>query len=327
MKIIRTAATLAALFAAPAFAQTKITVVTFAGATNLPVWIAMDKGHFAKQGLDVTHEVTRGSTAAIEGMMSGKYQFASTAFDNTIANIEGQGDVSIAGFDLIGIAGVHSGMNKIVVTPEIKNFADLKGKVVASDALTSGYGLVLVRILEMNGLKRERDFSALAVGSGPNRLKAMLEGKAQAAALSSPDDIEAKKAGMRVLADATEIIGAYQGSAFVVRRAYGKDHEKEVVAFLRAMIIASDEVFADKAGAIATMRARIKGLSAEDAEVIYTDMTAGKGGLNRRAAMNMEGVKTLIALRNELSGAKKIDSPPTKYVDLSFYEKALAGLK
>jgi hypothetical protein len=32
-------------------------------------------------------------------------------------------------------------------------------------------------------------------------------------------------------------------------------------------------------------------------------------------------------LRNELSGAKKIESPPSKYVDLSFYEKALAGLK
>jgi hypothetical protein len=75
------------------------------------------------------------------------------------------------------------------------------------------------------------------------------------------------------------------------------------------------------------MRARIKGLSAEDAAVIYADMTSGKGGLNRRAAMNMDGVKTLIALRNELSGAKKIDAPPSKYVDLSFYEKALAGLK
>ena len=327
MRFLQHFCLLAGLIATPALAQTKVTIVTFAGATNLPVWTAIEKGTFAKEGLEVTHEVTRGSTAVIEGLMSGKYQFASTAFDNTIANAEGQGDVTIAGYDLIGIAGVHSGMNKIVVTPEIKSFADLKGKVVASDALNSGYGLVLVRILEMNGLKRERDFSALAVGSGPNRLKAMLEGKAQAAALSSPDDIEAKKAGMRVLADATEIIGAYQGSAFVVRRAYAKDHEKETVAFLRALISATDEVFANKQGAIATMRARIKGLSQEDAEIIYNDMTAGKGGLNRRAAMNMDGVKTLIALRNELSGAKKIDAAPSKYVDLSFYEKAVAGLK
>ena len=312
---------------APAMAQSKMTVVTFAGATNIAVWIASEKGYFKKEGLDVTHEITRGSTAVIEGLMSGKFQVASTAFDNTVANAEGVGDVNIPGYDLVGIAGVHSGMSKIVTRPEIKTFADLKGKVVASDALTSGYGLVLVRILEMNGLTRDRDFSALAVGSGPNRLTAMKENKAQAAALSSPDDIAGKKLGFNVLADATEIIGAYQGSAFVVRRAYAKENEKEVVAFLRAIIAATDDVFADKAGAVKVLRARIKDLSEEDAGTIYDQMTTGKGGLNRRAKMNMDGVKTLITLRNELSGAKKIESAPEKYVDLSYYDKAVAGMK
>jgi hypothetical protein len=43
--------------------------------------------------------------------------------------------------------------------------------------------------------------------------------------------------------------------------------------------------------------------------------------------MNMDGVRTLIALRNDLSGAKRIDADPTKYVDLSYYDKALAGMK
>ena len=312
---------------APAVAQTKMTVVTFAGATNIAVWIASDKGYFKREGLDVTHEITRGSTAVIEGLMNGKYQIASTAFDNHVANTEGVGDINIPGYDLIGIAGVHSGMNKIVTRPEIKSFADLKGKVVASDALTSGYGLVLVRILEMNGLKRDRDFSALAVGSGPNRLAALKDNRAQAAALSSPDDIEGKKLGFNILADATEIIGAYQGSAFITRRAYAKEHDKDVVAFLRAIVTATDEVFADKPGAVKVLRTRIKDLSEEDASAIYETMTAGKGGLNRRAKVNMDGVKTLIALRNELSGAKKIDSAPEKYVDLSYYDKAIAGMK
>ncbi len=312
---------------APALAQTKMTVVTFAGATNIAVWIASDKGYFKREGLDVTHEITRGSTAVIEGLMNGKYQIASTAFDNHVANTEGVGDINIPGYDLIGIAGVHSGMNKIVTRPEIKSFADLKGKVVASDALTSGYGLVLVRILEMNGLKRDRDFSALAVGSGPNRLAALKDNRAQAAALSSPDDIEGKKLGFNILADATEIIGAYQGSAFITRRAYAKEHDKDVVAFLRAIVTATDEVFADKPGAVKVLRTRIKDLSEEDASAIYETMTAGKGGLNRRAKVNMDGVKTLIALRNELSGAKKIDSAPEKYVDLSYYDKAIAGMK
>lgn len=313
--------------AAPALAQTKMTVVTFAGATNIGVWIAAERGYFKREGLDVTHEITRGSTAVIEGLMSGKYQVASTAFDNHVANTEGVGDANIQNYDLIGIAGVHSGMNKIVTRPEIKSFADLKGKIVASDALTSGYGLVLVRILEMNGLKRDIDFSALAVGSGPNRLAAMKDNRAQAAALSSPDDIEGKKLGFNILADATEIIGAYQGSAFITRRTYAKEHETNIVAFLRAIISATDDVFADKAGAVKVLRARIKDLSEDDASAIYDQMTAGKGGLNRRAKMNMDGVKTLIALRNELSGAKKIESDPGKYVDLSYYDKAIAGMR
>ena len=310
---------------APAGAQTRLSIVTFAGATNLPVWSALDRGFFLKEGLDVSHEVTRGSTAVIQGMMDGKYQFASTAFDNTIANAEGQGDINIPGYDLVGIMGVHSGMNKIVATPEVKTFADIRGKAVASDALNSGYGLVLVRILEMNGLLYGKDFSALAVGSGPNRLNAMREGKAVAAALSSPDDIEAKKLGFNILADATAAIGAYQGSAYVVRRAWAKDHEKEVVAFIRAMVAASDFVFADKPGAIAVMKNRIKGLSDADAEIVYTDLTTSKGGLNRGAKMNMDGVKMLLSLRNQFGEPKKNLTDPNKYVDLSYYEKATAG--
>ena len=59
MRLIKALA-LSVLLATPALAQTKVTVVTFAGATNLPVWMAMDRGYFAKEGLEVTHEVTRG---------------------------------------------------------------------------------------------------------------------------------------------------------------------------------------------------------------------------------------------------------------------------
>ncbi len=90
---------LALAFAAPAAAQSKLSIVTFSGATNLPVWIALDKGFFKKEGLDVTHEVTRGSQQVMEGIMSGKYQFGSAALDNTIAYTEGQGDVKIDNFD------------------------------------------------------------------------------------------------------------------------------------------------------------------------------------------------------------------------------------
>ena len=308
----------------PAMAQTKLNIVTFAGATNLPVWVGIDKGFFAKEGLDVTQEITRGSTPAMQGLMSGKYQFGSTALDNTIAIAEGQGDVTFDNFDVVAILGVHSGMNKVVTRPEIKSYADIKGKVIASDALNSGYGLVLVKILATHGLLANRDYTALAVGSTPNRVAAMKDGRAVAAIISPPEHLALQKEGYNVLGDATEAIGAYQGSAFVVRRSWAREHEKEVLAFIRAQVAATDYVFGDRAGALAVMKSRMKGLSDAELESSYAEMVTSKGGLNRSARINMDGVKMLLALRNELSGAPRQLSDPSKYIDLAYYEKATA---
>jgi ABC-type nitrate/sulfonate/bicarbonate transport system substrate-binding protein len=309
----------------PAAAQTRLTVVTFAGATNLPIWTAIDRGLFAREGLDVAQEITRGSVASSQGLMSGQYQFGSSALDNVIANAEGIGDVRIDGFDLVGIAGVHSGMNKVVTRPEIKTYEDIRGKAIAVDALTSGYGLVLIKILAMKGLKLNQDYTALPVGSGPNRLNAMKDGKAVAAALSAPDDVEARKLGFNILDDTTALIGSYQGSAIVVRRAYAKAHEAEVLAFLRAIVAATSSVFSDKATALAEMNEHIKGISDGELEAIYAQMVTSKGGLNRDARMNMDGVRMLLTLRNDLSGSEKKLTDPFKYVDLSYYEKATGG--
>lgn len=311
-----------AALAGPAAAQTKVTIVTFAGVTNIAVWAGIEKGFFAKEGLDVTHEITRGSTASMQGLMDGKYQFASAALDNTIAIKEGQGDVKFDNFDAVAILGAHSGMTKIIARPEIKRLEDIKGKAIASDALNSGYGLVLVKVLLARGLTAHKDYSAVAVGSTPNRIAAMKEGKAVAAMISPPEHVALLKEGYNLLGDATEAIGAYQGSAVVVRQSWAKANEKTVLAFVRSQVAATNWVFSDKAGAVALLKSRLKNLPESEIESAYTEMVTSKGGLNRGARINAEGVKTLLALRNELSGSAVKLSDASKYIDLTYYEKA-----
>jgi ABC-type nitrate/sulfonate/bicarbonate transport system substrate-binding protein len=306
-------------------AQTKVTIVTFAGATNLPVWIALDRGLFAKEGLAVTHEITRGSSPAMQGLMDGKYQFASSALDNTIAITEGLGDVKFDNFDVAAILGVHSGMNKIVGRPEIKSFADIKGKAIAGDAAASGYGLVLVKILASHGLAANKDYTVAAVGSTPNRIAAMRDGKAVAAVISPPEHFRLLKEGYNLLGDATEAIGAYQGSAFITRRSWAKANEATVLGFLRAQIAATDYAFADRTGSLAIMKKNIEGVSDADIEATYNEMVTSKGGLNRRGAMNMDGVRMLLSLRNELAGSGRQLTDPNRYIDLSYYQKAVGG--
>jgi len=306
-----------------AHAQTEIRMVSFSGATNLPGWVAEEKGFFAKEGLKVPLSVTQGSVEQVKDLMSGKFQVMSSAFDNIVAYAEGQGEFKLdQPSDMVVIAGVHSGVNSVVVRPEIATYADIKGKGVAVDAITSGYATVLYEILEKNGLVFGRDYTPVPVGGTSARLKAMKENKAVAGILSSPADMEAQKDGLKVMGDATQAVGNYQGSVYVVRRSWAKDHEKEVLAFIRAIAAATDYVFENKTGAIEVMKTRIKGMSEEDLAKLY-DRITGPGGLNRKAAINMQGVDTVLKLRAKNAEPKKEMGPPSKYVDLGYYEKAL----
>lgn len=317
----------AALGLGTASAQMKIDMVAFGGASNLPIWVAMDKGMFAKEGLELTLDRTQGSKALYENMMAGKYQVGSAAIDNTVAYVEGQGDVKIDSFDMVAFLGVHGGLNTAVARPEIKSYKDVKGKSVAVDAANSGYALVLYRILDQNGLKMHQDYKIVAVGGSGERMAAMKENKAVIALLSSPTDLEARALNYTFLGDAAASLGAYQGSAYVVRRAWAKDHEKELIALIRGIVNAHDYIFTNKSGAIEVMQKRVKGLDKTEAEALYANMTEGRGGLNRKAEINVEGVKTVLSLRSEYGEPKMTLSDPYKYIDTSYYEKAVKDMK
>ncbi len=50
------------------------------------------------------------------------------------------------------------------------------------------------------------------------------------------------------------------------------------------------------------------------------------GGLDKDAHVNMAGFRTLLSLRAEMIGGAA-DMKPEKYLDLSYYDRALAGTK
>jgi ABC-type nitrate/sulfonate/bicarbonate transport system substrate-binding protein len=317
----------ATLGAVPAGAQTHLDMIGFGGASNLPVWVAQDRGLFAKEGLDIKLDATQGSIAQMQNLMAGKYQIASTSIDNVIAYTEGQGDVKIDNFDVTCVAGVHSGLNTVVTRPEIKSYAQIRGKGVAVDAVGTGYAFVLYRVLQEHGLKFKQDYSIVAVGGGPARLDALKDNKAVAAVMSAPNDTEAKNLGYNLLADAAAALGGYQGSAYCLRKEWAASHSFETVAWIRALIAAHNYVFADRAGSIEVLKSHIKNLSDADARVIYASLTSGKGGLNRKAAISIKGMKTVLSLRSEYAEPHKNLTNPNKYIDLSYWKTASRGKK
>lgn len=310
--------------AAPAAAQTEIKISTFSGSTNVVTWAAIDKGFFAKEGLKATSERTHGSKEQQQDVMDGKYQFASTSFDNIVAYTEGEGQIKFPDYDAVAIMGVHQGMTSVLARPEIKKYQDIKGQTVAVDSPTSGYATVFYQIVkDKSGLVQEKDYKLLAVGGTRARIKAMEEKKAVAAIVSTPNDMKLAEKGYNVLGQVAEELGAYQGSVFMVRKSYAQANPKVVEAFTRAIVAANDFVFSNKAGAIEVLKKNLKGLEDAEANKIY-DRLIGPGGLNKRAALSLDGVSNVLKLRSVYGDKKGAPTDPKKYVDVSYHQKAVA---
>lgn len=301
-----------------------IEMVGFRGATNLPVWVAQDKGFFAKNGVAIKLVGTNGVAAQIADVMAGKYPLFITAMDNIVAYQEGQGTASLPGPpDMFAFMGVHHGLNSLVVKPELMTYQHLRGHTMGVDSLTSGYAFVLYRLLERNDLERGVDYKVVALGSPEARFAALKAGLIDGTLLAAPNDDEAAEAGFTILAEPADLTGGYQGSVYATRRSWANAHPREMLAVTRSLIEAHAYIHAEKAGAIAVLRAHIRGLSEDRAELAYRSLVEDKGGLSKRGAINIAGVKTVLRLRSEMGEPKKQLTDPYRYIDTSYYNQVL----
>jgi ABC-type nitrate/sulfonate/bicarbonate transport system substrate-binding protein len=299
-------------------------MLTFRGATNLPVWVAQDKGLFAKNGVAIKLVGTGGVAAQITDVMAGKYPLFMTAIDNIIAYQEGQGTATLpAPPDMFAFMGVHHGLNSLVVKPELMTYQHLRGHTMGVDSLTSGYAFVLYSLLERNDLIRGVDYKVVSLGSPEARYSALKAGHIDGTLLAAPNDDEAAEAGFTILAEPADLTGGYQGSVYATRRVWANAHPREMLAVTRSLIEAHDYVRADKAGAVAVLRAHIKGLSDDRAELAYRSLVEEKGGLSKRGEISIAGVKTVLRLRSEMGEPKKTLTDPYRYIDTSYFQQAL----
>src|SRR5882757_3635115 len=134
-------------------AQTPLRVISFPGGANLPLWVAEDKGLFARERLTVKLSPTPNSVVLVQSLVEDSEDIGVAAFDNVVAYQEGQGEVRLSTTpDFFAFMGFTHGTVRLVVSPEIKSYADLRGKTLAVDAVATGYSLVLQKLLQLGGL-------------------------------------------------------------------------------------------------------------------------------------------------------------------------------
>jgi ABC-type nitrate/sulfonate/bicarbonate transport system substrate-binding protein len=280
------------------------------------MFAAQAKGFYAKRGLDVDVKFTPNSDELRNGLAEGRYQIAHSAVDNAFA-LKDKANVDIA----VVIGGDNS-FNHLIVQPEINSLADIKGKTVVVDALNTAYAFQLYEMLKQKGLN-PGDYQPKSVGGTGLRLKAMTSDKGNVAAIMNPPfSVEAMKAGLKDMGTTAAALGAYQGTSAFVMREWGKANADTLVKYLQGNIEGLRWALdpKNKAEVVALLTQRLK-LTPDTAEAAYE---ATKADFSPDAALDLAGVKNVLKLRAEFEGGTP--NPPEKYLDLSYYQKAMAGL-
>jgi ABC-type nitrate/sulfonate/bicarbonate transport system substrate-binding protein len=300
------------------FAET-IRLLQFRAAYNLPVHAGIETGIFARHGLTVETEYTPGSLYLSEGLREGRCNIGHTGADDIIADVESNGSS-----DLFIFMGLHGGLFSLVGAPDCPSINSLRGRSIGVDAKTSGFALVLERMLHARGFART-DYQLIEVGGWDRRYLALTEGKITATLLTEPFVENALKARCHMLARDFEMTPSYQGTCGATSRRWAERHPDQLIQYIRAYVESTQWCFeSHNRQACLEILARHNEIQGRAAEHTLAALLDPEQGLYPAAAVNLSGVTAALEIRAELGFLARPIPPAEKYVDLSYYQKSLS---
>ena len=223
-------AILLSLLAAPGeAADTKHVVISqaFQSMLYLPLYVAMDKGFFKAQGLDVDKETAGNPQSALSAVISGSADFSIHGPEWTAIAASKGAKVDI-------IAAVVSGAAVWIATsPDFvyKGVESLKGQKVVTGMMPTTSTSLFIGLLKKNGLNATTDVDQISVpiGTEPGPFVA---GQAKVAVMYEPGLDQAVAQGMKVAFGFPKAFGPYAFSSVTARADVDPDKAQRVVSAL-----------------------------------------------------------------------------------------------
>jgi ABC-type nitrate/sulfonate/bicarbonate transport system substrate-binding protein len=221
---------LAALLPSSAFAQTGLprVVVTYSSRSiaSIDLFIAQERGFFREERLDPQIVQVR-ATAAIAAIISGEVH-ALGSIGSAIRAIPRGAPIKVL------TVGMTRPVFWLVSRPELKTFADLKGKVIGTTTLGGSQHTAGIRMLRKAGLNPDKDVTVVLGGDVPTQLQALVNGSIQIGIFSPPTVIVARdKYKMNILAGAMDEFSSLQNGLAVLDKNV-KDQRELVKRIVRA---------------------------------------------------------------------------------------------
>ncbi len=288
------------------------------GLSSLPLNVAMRKGFFRREGIDLVVVPIKGGTDRIVAALDkGEIDAGKNATPYMIQAV-------LKGSDAVAfIAQTTNPVYGLVARPEIKSFADLKGKTVGLSTPGDTITLSSVRLLSAKGIK-DGDYKAKAVVGTPARFDCLKSGECAAVPMGQPEDITAIHEGFPRLGFTNEAGADLIFNVDMVRRAWGVQNKDALVRFVRAMASSyefmNDPKNRDEMVGIVKDTGKIPEDLARQIFAPYLD--PGKHVLPRRGEIDLQAFTRVLELMAQVAAIAKPFPPAEKFVDLQYLRAA-----
>jgi NitT/TauT family transport system substrate-binding protein len=216
----------AALFAAgalaisPAKAETvTVGLVGAVSSTHWPIYIGLTKGYFAAEDVKLDLVFIQSSAALVQQLTAGSIDLAlSTGLADPIRAIDKGAPIAIVRIEM------QAPPYALLAKPDIKRWADLKGKTISIGGPKDITRIYLERMAEPNGLKAG-DYDTVFAGATSARFSALQSGAVDAAILLPPFNFYAESAGFTNLGLTIDYAKELPFTGTVVGRAWTSAHK------------------------------------------------------------------------------------------------------
>jgi NitT/TauT family transport system substrate-binding protein len=283
-------------------------------ADQLPAWVAKESGIFSKNGLDAQLIFFTGGTTAILALVSK---------DVPITQVSGPGLVNsvLAGSDAVFVAAGMTSLNYVLMgKPGLKTAEQLKGGTLAISRFGSATDSIARFALKKTGLTPGKDVTIVQVGSGPERLNAVMTGKVSAAVINPPSSFIAEKRGLAIIADVSKMGLVFQHTGAATTRRFIREHPDTVRRYVKSHVEAVHTMWTDKE---ATLRALGKymgsGIDREILEKSWENVMT-ETFFTKKQYPSLEGLKTVLEDIGERDPRAKT-AKPEQFVDFTFIKE------
>jgi NitT/TauT family transport system substrate-binding protein len=220
-----------------------------------PLWVTKEAKLFEKYGNNVQLIFIQGASSAAAALSSG---------DAHVGMFSPQVVISTPALELVMFGRLGNTMdNRVYGKKGIKSIKEVKR--VAISRYGSNADFAARFLLQREGLRPDVDVALLQFGNQSNRIAAVDTNNADAAMLTPPMTLQARKLGMTLLLDASKLNIPYSALFFVARKSYIAKTRPEMVNFTKAMI---EGVALYKSNKEFAMRVLAKYMKVQDREIL-----------------------------------------------------------